>query len=631
MKLSYQFMILSSLVFGMAFATAKAGDLERPCSGQWPIPNFFEKLPSPQGGGVPTLAWSITWDAVTNSFAPGFPQENCSFSTQPVLQSIAGAMAAWNAAAVRSNGSQASDATTSTSSPLLDLPLNYTSKVQVDSNALVSQVASDGVSVITLWEPASSFAPAGGPFALGFANVATSGIWTITECDIALNTLTLGPNGTEFFSFVESVDGDIFATSKSDPDGGFVDLQGVLTHEVGHLLGMGHSLVDSVMIGAQSHAPTMFEFAQSQPFSGAKITTPGDSCDNGSWNAMTTPVGSILLGASARTLEPDDVAAVKRGYATQSDQTLGTIWGIARVQSPGPCVTATEYPALAVSVVAVKKDDPNGTRIGTISYAFVDNSPTCPQVSQRWQAVYTLSCLPPGEYYVEAQVVDSFFISTPEYIDTQCQPAGIIDGVLTSEMVTVNTSVEEYRERISFGNGVYLRATQQAESVVVNANQTVGLGTLRVENLNPVPGYPMPYSSLPPILRVGVVANKSDPLPNPRQRGVLVLDSDSRAASGAHIRLLVENVPGNGSVKINLDFARSLQLDSASTQLRQVNPLIQLTGSNPSPGPGTVIFNLPIMPGLGHTTLFAQAFVNGLQNPNTPIYTNVSHIWFTDP
>ena len=127
------------------------------------------------------------------------------------------------------------------------------------------------------------------------------------------------------------------------------------------------------------------------------------------------------------------------------------------------------------------------------------------------------------------------------------------------------------------------------------------------------------------------MANKSDPLPYPRQRGVLVLDSDSRAASGAHIRLLVENVPGNGSVKINLDFARSLQLDSASMQLRQVNPLIHLTGSNPLPWPGTVIFNLPIMPGLGHTTLFAQAFVHGQLNLNTPIYTNVSHIWFTDP
>ncbi len=153
----------------------------------------------------------------------------------------------------------------------------------VETSSPQPNVGQDGVNLITIADTSANravFVNSGENQARArvFFNPATG---LITEADIVLNPTTGGSNGYGF-----STDGtnDTF------------DLEATFTHELGHLLGLNHSGV----IGATMQPRLGRNFAQS---------------------------GINAPAITARTLEDDDVAAIRALYGQRTTQAVGTLRG----------------------------------------------------------------------------------------------------------------------------------------------------------------------------------------------------------------------------------------------------------------------------------------------------------------
>ena len=185
--------------------------------------------------------------------------------------------------------------------------------------------ASDGRNVIVYDSDGSEMDVPAGASVLAFTRVNWNASGEITDADIVFN-------GTGSFTFTTSG-----TTTRNT-----VDFQGVLTHEIGHFLGLNHATLE----GSASVRPTMYPF-----FFGGE-----------------------------RTLEPDDEAGVSTLYPTLSLRT-GIISG--RVTYPdgrgvfGANVVAYQGGSFVVSAISGSA----GTGIGPGG-----------------NGSYSISCLPPGEY-----------------------------------------------------------------------------------------------------------------------------------------------------------------------------------------------------------------------------------------
>lgn len=321
-------------------------------------------------GAVP---WTVNTGPAATKISPGFPGIGCSFAldpnvlTHPGMQSINAAVQAWNNAAL---------STTDVSTFAFDpSPLFMGFNIwQLQDSFLLSNIGNDGQNLITMWEPSWVFDPLGGPFTLAMAPVSVNLTTAqILEADVAVNVRGEATvfSGIPHWSFVEenALWGLTFVTHPdagvfANPTQGYADLQGVVTHELGHVAGLGHSMIDSIADGTLSRFPVMFPFAQGEPFLATAMQSNAN-CNPATWTTHTVTGSGLpaegMLGRSARNLRRDDLSAIGQAYPTAAFGTnLGSI--------VGTVVDFAGNPVLGASVVAFAKDRPDTSRHGTLSF-----------------------------------------------------------------------------------------------------------------------------------------------------------------------------------------------------------------------------------------------------------------------
>lgn len=333
-------------------------------------------------------------------YAPNYPDRIANTATGqpntswPAVQSATAALAAWNGFTV---GGQA--ISTFAYAPALQF---LTLFVGTPASVLGPP---NGINTISLFEPAGSF---GGAFALATTRVVANASGVISEADIGVNASTTvfvpqtGQN-VPAWSFVETnllaYPNQTFVTHPgatvtvplgpgtfTEPFFGYADLQGVLTHELGHAAGLAHSLVDAQTSNTSTQIPTMFPIAQGQSafagtaqlpqyLAGTQLTAP--------INAANTQSQGIY-GTSARTPTQDDIHAISEAYQGPGFFTgLGWIKGQVRDNFGNP--------VLGAHVVAISAAAPDAIRVGTLTYA---------------GGTFVIGALPPGTYSLLVEPID---------------------------------------------------------------------------------------------------------------------------------------------------------------------------------------------------------------------------------
>ena len=360
------------------------------------IPSHMNALPSP--------AFEVVHaSSAPNPFIPGFPSPNlCGAPSLPA--GIINAAAAFNSASLPGLA------------PFIPANRQFTF-----APAPMRAFGQDDVNILTFHEGPLIFGGAGGQATLAVTsayldfNAYVPEPTRIYEADIAFNASSITG-----YSFVDA-DPLIPANynfSLQAPVLGFADLQGVLMHEMGHVLGLGHSVIDGQSAANNSHFPTMFPVAQVLPFPAQVGITRDQFCQAQTYqlDGAATLDGGIL-GISARTLERDDLSAIGELWQpTNYLVSYGAIEGTVREWVP---TWGMNLPINGVVVVAVKADNPaEAIRVQTLTYSYPHNAP-CDQFANPVLGRYQIRGLTPGSYYVYVQSVDQ------DSRGTTCNPGGV--------------------------------------------------------------------------------------------------------------------------------------------------------------------------------------------------------------
>lgn len=361
-----------------------AGDLERFCD-----PSAGEVVER-WHPGVPT-SWSVNPGPAQDVNLPNFGNSGASTRDAPGYESIAAGVRTWNSVRYRLNGCnrapRAGDDCMTGCTPVL-------------SSLVIQEDASppgSGNIRLDFFNPPPCPPPSGGQAdwlcfggdpALAVSQPSlfigqnpdtgeTEALITSAQIYFQANTGAWGfvefaGTQTEFNPVPNSQAGLPVLTTTNAPRVAFADIIGVVSHEIGHAIGLGHTPTDSTMSKGNSRTPTMFPLAQVQPFS------------------AVSQLGSLsgqIAGLSARDLEVDDIAAMARGYPVAGTETV-TIEG--RVDGFDNNFAQLDD-VFGVSVTAISRTCPSQVRASTLVYS--DHR-------------YRLSGLPPGDYYLYAELVD---------------------------------------------------------------------------------------------------------------------------------------------------------------------------------------------------------------------------------
>lgn len=503
------------LLFGLTCGQLRTpGGPEILCSG---VAERWLNIPA---GGIP---WEVAGGPVGTRLAPGLPPLLCQYSPTlngtPGIQSMARAAATWSNALVPFPASAATG-------PVIQpfpTPLASTFRLSDGPVAIftwsnwmqndVDRVVQDGINLVTCWQPPFYWSAIGGQSTLAIARVwlgAAPG--EIVESDIALNVRSFDPNNSErpIWSFVETNDAlqAEVATHRwepftglpfFDPLLGYADIEGVMVHEFGHMAGLAHSLVDSRQRDATALFPTMFPYAQVQNYAATLTFVDVGGCTN--FVTQPADAGSTLfggkLGASARTLEIDDISAIGVAYGTPA---LATFTGEIR----GTCHLGVSTPLPGAHVVAYRTDLVDQVRVGTLAYA---------------GGQYVLNGLPPGEYYVYAEPVDqprTFpFVQDGQYFANEVVPEYVLPGGCSTPTFFQTEfwdAAESFNDLPMTASKVVVTAGQATVGIDFQLSTSNDLLTVRqpgTTNASPRGVVVSPMGAPPPVVDVTVRAGAS--------------------------------------------------------------------------------------------------------------------------
>lgn len=403
--------------------------------------------------------------------APNYPsQTTCaatgaSSQTWPGVQSLINALSAWNG--ITAGGQPVSTFAFSPTASFITV---------FAANPATILNTGNGINTVSYFEP--TIASTGGLFVLATTRVIVQVGSTISEADIAVNTSLLS-SGANAFSFVETnstaFPNQTFATNGAatfaapittytDPAISYFDLQGILTHELGHAAGLAHSLVDAQTVPGSSQMPTMAPLPTGTPSFAATVQLP--QYPTSTFIAATASSAPTayqgIYATGSRTIERDDIFAISEAYPGLGLNSLGRIRGVV--------TDNTGAPVLGCHVVAISTTAPDTNRVGTLTYS---------------GGRFDLRALPAGTYtiYVEPVDANGFFTASgpaganpttlqlPNYV----QPPGncVFPTAFTSELYDTNAGGSD---------GVIEPLPMSAALISVGAGTTSSIA-VRVNNI----------------------------------------------------------------------------------------------------------------------------------------------------
>ncbi len=385
-----------ALAAGIALgAQALAGGPEMQCDG---TPVIWGIAPGT------TIQWSIARTMVSATectVVPGFACTPCSTGAgaRPGTWSMVRAARQWTRAT--HPWLPATAGASNVSFMQLDDPFTSYVSTSPGSNLVVN----DGTNVVTCFQSDSYWDGLGDPFGITVTWLDASN--QIIEADMALNAID---DDDSVVLLEENNYTGLTYVNQNPPTGRLVDLRGLVTHELGHFLGLSHSLVESQRNALGSDQPTMFPIADGAPFTGTVTAPTGSGC-----STTTLSLSDRVLFARASTsVELDDIIALATAYPKPVfSAALGSIEGTVLDQDD----SGIESRLQAAHVVAIAVNDPT-TRVGTY---ITPNDGT-----------YTIRGLRAGDYHVMI-----------EPIETGATPyAGIISSIPSDTFVYAPTFLD---------------------------------------------------------------------------------------------------------------------------------------------------------------------------------------------
>lgn len=603
---------LTALAFVGIASESNAGGIERFCA-----PGFSQVTERWSTSGP--LPWAVcTGPASGNTgfySAPGYPPIGLSLSCpfigslpdnqKPAFQSIYRALAVWNGATVPTVGTPASAFSFAVPASATKRPLAINPNLPASEGGYVPHAwwsalgaGLDGVNEITLWDGPSTFpANMGGPGALAITGVAANANGIITEADMAIPArMTLTPTGGGVaranWCYVEdnTAIGVTLGTRSNwtqatftEPLFGYVDLEGLVVHELGHVAGLGHSLIDGVNIGNTSNFPTMFGEAQNEAYS-ATI-----SVANGCGSYLSFPTNTAntavqgILARSARTLELDDVFAIAEGYPlpanapywAQTGRITGTVVGAPGQTFPG------------MSIVAVNAAQPDALRVGTLSY---------------FGGAFAIQGLPPGTYYLRMEAVDKLSAANPAAYFLESDVPNYVQSAANWGCVP-NPPQQfgaEWFDSTGTGESTTETSNANATPLTVTAGGTVTV-TFRPNNL-------------PNQLRASTTGSAAQST----WRGV-------RVNPGNTVDFFVSGLPAGGFAGLSFDVQHTFF--PFGSQLVEINPVVNFSAT--ADAAGVARFTLVIDPSWARSNFMAQAFF--VDAAGNILLTNSINMWVRGP